>query len=122
MGRSVCHALRTVQKPALGSQLTGGQIWADPHFSIAVRTSVGGGVGDVWRRTLGRFCRDGKELSREGEPGRAMRVGQISKLPDADEPSRQNVLGETAEELVCREGHLPLLAAVSVVFPAEGDV
>jgi hypothetical protein len=96
MGRGVCHDLRTVQKPALGDQPAGGQIWANPHFSIAVRTSVGGGVGDVWRRTLGRFWRDGKELSREGEPGRAMHVGQISKLPDADETSRQNVLGKTA--------------------------
>ena len=49
-----------------------------------------------------------------------MRVGQISKLPDADEPSRQNVLGETAEELVRRKGQLPLLVAMSVVLPAEG--
>ena len=122
MGRGVGHDLRTVQKPALGDQLPGGQIWADPHFSIAVRTSIGGGVGSVWCRSLGRFERDSKELPREGEPGRAMRVGQISKLPDADEPSRQNVLGETAEELVRRKGHLPLLVAMSVVLPAEGHV
>ena len=49
-----------------------------------------------------------------------MRVGQISKLPDADETARQNVLGETAEELARRKGHLPLLVAMSVVLPAEG--
>src|ERR1039457_6595726 len=49
-----------------------------------------------------------------------MRVGQISKLPDANETSRQNVLGETAEELTRRKGHLPLLVAMSVVLPAEG--
>jgi hypothetical protein len=49
-----------------------------------------------------------------------MRVGQISKLSDADEPSRQNVLGKTAEELARRKGHLPLLVAMSVVLPAEG--
>jgi hypothetical protein len=51
-----------------------------------------------------------------------MCVGQVSKLTDADEPSGQNVLGETAEELVRRKGHLPLLVAMSVVLPAEGHV
>ena len=50
-----------------------------------------------------------------------MRVGQISKLTDADEASRQKVLSETAEELVRRKGHLPLLVAMSVVLRAEGD-
>ena len=50
-----------------------------------------------------------------------MSVGQITKLPDADETSRQNVLGETAEELVRRKGHLPLLVAMGIVLPAEGD-
>src|ERR1700693_2932050 len=49
-----------------------------------------------------------------------MRVGPISKLPDADETAGQNVLGETAEELARRKGHLPLLVAMSVVLPAEG--
>jgi hypothetical protein len=49
-----------------------------------------------------------------------MRIGQVSKLPDANETSRQNVLGETAEELACRKSHLPLLVAVSIVLPAEG--
>ena len=120
LGRGVCQALRAVQRPALGSQLPGGEIWADPHFSIAVRTSVGGGVGGVWCRLLRLAWLGGKELPREGESGRAMRVGQISKLPDADETSRQNVLGETAEELACRKGHLPLLVAMRVVLPAEG--
>jgi hypothetical protein len=50
-----------------------------------------------------------------------MRVGQVSKLPDADETAGQNVLGETAEELARRKGHLPLLVAMCVVLPAEGD-
>ena len=100
--------------------MTGGQIRAHPHFSIAVRTSVGGRVGGDWCRWPGGFWRDGKKLAREGESGRAMRVGQISKLPDANETSRQNVLGETAEELTRRKGHLPLLVAMSVVLPAEG--
>jgi hypothetical protein len=49
-----------------------------------------------------------------------MRIGQISKLPDADETSRQDVLGESSEELARREGHLPLLVAMCVVLPAEG--
>ena len=49
-----------------------------------------------------------------------MRVGQISKLADADETSRQNVLSETAQELARRKGHLPLFVAMSVVLPTEG--
>ena len=99
MGRGVCHDLRTVQRPALGNQLPGGQIWANPHFSITVRTSPDGGVGGVWRRLLGWFWRDGKELPCFGESGRALSVCQVSELSDADETSWQNVLGETAEEL-----------------------
>ena len=49
-----------------------------------------------------------------------MRIGQVSKLPDADETAGQNVLGETTEELARRKSHLPLLVAMSVVLPAEG--
>jgi hypothetical protein len=84
-----------------------------------MRTSVGGSVGDVWCRLLG-WWRRGKELSCESESGRAVRICQISKLPDADETAGQNVLGETAEELARRKGHLPLLVAMSVVLPPEG--
>jgi hypothetical protein len=36
------------------------------------------------------------------------------------EANRRAELGETAEELVRRKGHLPLLVAMSVVLPAEG--
>jgi hypothetical protein len=62
----------------------------------------------------------GEKLARESESGRAMRIGQVSKLPDADETAGQNVLGEAAEELVRRKCHLPLLVAMSVVLPAKG--
>jgi hypothetical protein len=55
----------------------------------------------------------GEKLARESESGRAMRIGQVSKLPDADETSGQNELGETAEELARRKGHLALLVAIA---------
>ena len=92
MGRDDCRDLRAVQRPALGSQLPGGQIWANPHFCIAVRTSVGGGVGDVWWRLL-VWWRCGEELACESQSGRAMCVGQVSKLPDADETAGQKKAG-----------------------------
>jgi len=113
------HHLRTVQRPALSGQLPGGQIRADPHLFVAVRTPVSGGGGDVWGRWLSWWGR-GEQLSCESQSGRAVRICQIPELPDADETARQDVLGETADELVGRKRHLPLLVAMSVVLPAEG--
>jgi len=43
-------------------------------------------------------------------------------LSDANKASRQNVLGKAAEKLHGFDGHLPLLVAMSIVFPAECDI
>ena len=43
-------------------------------------------------------------------------------MADADEAPGQHVQQEASQELICGEGHDLLLAAVSVVLPAEGDV
>ena len=48
------------------NQSPGEQIWANSRLFIAVRTSPDGGVGGVWRRSLGWLWRGGKELSCEG--------------------------------------------------------
>ena len=42
-------------------------------------------------------------------------------MPDSDESLRQHVQEETAEKLGCFQRHFALLAAVSIILPAEGD-
>ena len=42
-------------------------------------------------------------------------------MPDADESLRQHMQKETAQELGCVQRHFALLAAMSIVLPAEGD-
>ena len=42
-------------------------------------------------------------------------------MPDADESLRQHMQKETAQELGSVQRHLALLAAVSIILPAEGD-
>ena len=74
------------------------------------------------RTSFGRLRRCGEELSGERQQGGPSGVREESELPDADEAPRQNVLGKAAEELRRFQSHLPLLVAMRVVFPAEGDV
>ena len=47
----------------------------------------------------GRLRRCGEKLSGERQQGGPSGVREESELPDADEASRQNVLGKAAEEL-----------------------
>jgi hypothetical protein len=42
-------------------------------------------------------------------------------MPNSDEAFGQHMQEESAEELRCRKGHLPLFAPMGVVLPAEGD-
>ena len=49
-------------------------------------------------------------------------VSQKPKLPDANEAARKYMLDEAPQELVGTQRHLPLLVAVRVIFPAEGDL
>ena len=48
-------------------------------------------------------------------------VGEQAEVADADQPLRQNVDEESAQELISRDGHDLLLAAVGIVLPAERD-
>ena len=63
-----------------------------------------------------------EEFAGECEAFGAPSVRQVSELADANETSRQDVLGESSEKLIGRDGHLALLAAMRVVFPPESDV
>src|SRR5579859_1949022 len=51
-----------------------------------------------------------------------MRIGQKSKVSDPNEAPCKNMLHEPAKELAGTHGHLALLVAVSIVFPAERDI
>jgi hypothetical protein len=42
-------------------------------------------------------------------------------VPDADQALGQNVDQESAQKLICRNGHNLLLTAVRIVFPAKRD-
>jgi hypothetical protein len=48
-------------------------------------------------------------------------VSEKSEVADAHKAARQQVKQEAAQELFDRQGHHPLLVAVSGVSPAEGD-
>jgi len=48
-------------------------------------------------------------------------VGEESEVPDANQTAGQDVQQESAQELMGGNGHDLVLAAVSIVSPAEGD-
>jgi hypothetical protein len=51
----------------------------------------------------------------------ALPVGEESEVADANQSLGQNVDQESAQKLLCGNGHDLLLAAVRVVFPAKRD-
>jgi predicted anti-sigma-YlaC factor YlaD len=55
------------------------------------------------------------------ERSTASSVGEEAEVADADQAFRQNVKKKSAQELIYRNGHDFVLAAVSIVSPAEGD-
>ena len=100
---------------------------ADDHRRAASRTGPRrGGVGR-WssarsRRGSVRRRRCGEQGPREGHARGATGVGEKSRLPDADEAARQDVLDEAAQKLHGGERHRAALVAVGVVLPRKGDV
>jgi hypothetical protein len=65
-------------------------------------------------------CR-AEQLAAALEFSTASTVSEQAEVADADQPFGQNVKKKSAQELICRNGHDLLLAAVSIVPPAEGD-
>ena len=65
-------------------------------------------------------CR-AEQLAAALELSTASTVSEEAEVADADQAFGQNVKKKSAQELICRNGHDLLLAAVSIVPPAEGD-
>jgi hypothetical protein len=49
-------------------------------------------------------------------------VGQEAEGANADKAARQNVQQKPPQELICRDGHLPLFVAVCVILPSKRDL
>ena len=74
-------------------------------------------------RCFGTICLGcrAEQLAAALEFSTASSVGEQSEVADADQPLGQDVKQKSAQELICRNSHDLLLAAVSIVPPAEGD-
>ena len=72
--------------------------------------------GELRRQGIAR-----QQLPAKLEPGGPESIGQKAEVADAHEALGQDVEEEPAQELRRGQGHLPLLAAVGVILPAEGD-
>src|SRR5207342_1301114 len=116
--------------PRLDAKLRGIEVTAPRYFhrgeslcydhSRAAVWAVPGAFVSIWRL----WCRDahGQLLPADSQLGDAESVRQKSEVANPDEAFRQYMQEESAQELCGAEFHLALLAAVSVVFPAECDV
>jgi len=64
-------------------------------------------------------CSCAQQLAAACEGGFPSSVGEEAEVTDANQAFGQHVEKKSAQELVCRNGHELLLAAVSIVPPAE---
>jgi hypothetical protein len=62
-----------------------------------------------------------EQLPAQREPVAAESIREESEMPDSDEPFRQDMQEETAQELGAIQRHFALLAAMSVILPAKSD-
>lgn len=60
-------------------------------------------------------------MTAQREPAAAESVGEESEMADSDESLRQDMQKKTAQELGSVQRHFALLAAMSIILPAEGD-
>lgn len=82
----------------------------------------GGGWGWFLDRVVfGRIVRGRNELARLLDALVAAAVGEQSVVADLDEPTRQDVQAEAAQQLVEGKGHGLALVVVGVVLVGEGD-
>jgi|SRR5580658_446909 hypothetical protein len=96
-------------------QLAAGEPFDDQHDAGA------GGTAQAWR--LGRIgaCRHAEQSAATFKRSTPSAVGEESEVSDAHQAARQNVKQEAAQELMSGNRHDLLLAAVSIVSPAEGN-
>src|SRR5260370_3368167 len=83
-------------------------VWAQPEVGLL------GGRG-CHRRLMEQSAAERKHLP-------ASAVGQPAEVADAREASGQYMLEEASQELLRRERHGALLAAIRIVLPPEGDL
>ena len=74
-----------------------------------------GCFGAIWARN------SAEQLAAASEGGLPSSVGEEAEVADADQSFGQNVKKKSTQELIGRNGHDLVLAAVSIVSPAEGD-
>lgn len=80
---------------------------------------AGGATQLVGRICWISACSCAEQLAAALDLSTASSVGEQSEVADADQAFGQDVKKESAQELIGRNGHDLLLAAVSVVPPAE---
>ena len=98
----------------LEEKLSAGERFDDQHGAGAGGTTWQvGGFGAIWAGDSAEQLAAALDLST------ASSVGEQSAVADADQAFGQDVQKESAQELIRRNGHDLLLAAVSVVPPAE---
>ena len=97
-------------------KLATGHPFDDEHGTAANRTAQLGG-------DLGISCTVvcAKQSTAAYEHTATPAVGEKAEVADADQALGQNVGQESAQKLLCRNGHDLLLAAVRIVFPAKRD-
>ncbi len=61
-----------------------------------------------------------QQFEADGQQSSTTAVGEEGEVADANETMRKYMQQEASQELICRQGHQPLLVAVSRVAPAEG--
>ena len=96
-------------------QLAAGEPFDDQHDAGAGWTAQAGWLGRIGA------CRHAEQRAATFERSTPSAVGEESEVADAHQSAGQNVKQETAQELMSGNSHDLLLAAVSIVPPAEGD-
>ena len=114
--------LRAVEKLALRTQETGGQIRTDRHLALAAWTAPGRASRDLFPADLRATRVGGNQLTCEGQHSRSAGIGEESEVPDTDKAARQDVLRKAAQKLAGRKSHDALAVAMRVVSPEESDL
>ena len=97
-------------------KLAAGKPFDDQHDAGAGWTAQTGRIGRI---DAGRRAEQSAAAFERSAPSA---VGEESEVADAHQSAGQNVKQETAQELMSGNSHDLLLAAVSIVSPAERDV
>ena len=96
-------------------KLAAGEPFDDEHDAGACWTAQAGKRGRI---SAGRYS---EQKAAALERSTTSAVGKETEVPNANQAAGQNVQQEAAQELMSGNGHDLVLAAVSVVPPAEGD-